>query len=295
MKGIKHMDDRDFLILQTLYEKKNMTKTGNDLFISQPTMTSRLHKIEEEFGVQIVYRGNKGVHFTPQGEYLAKFAEKTLRSIREAKEHVLNMDKRLTGTLRLGVSKFFAKYKLPVILKMFKDQYPEIEFNVTTVWSSEVLNLINSQEVHVGFIRGDYIWSSQKHLLFDEPIVIASKKEIDLSQLPYLPRINYRTNQFMKNIIDDWWREHYSDPPKIIMNVDVVDTCKEMVLNGLGYAIMPGMILKGIEDLYQITLTDKTGVPLLRRTWMIYQQDFLELKIVEVFINFVKQLDFKNI
>ena len=290
------MDDRDFLILETLYTQKNITKTGQILFISQPTMTARLQKIEEEFGVKIVYRGNKGVHFTPQGEYLARFASETLANIRNAKEQVLNMNSKVMGTLRIGASRFFAKYKLPAILKLFKVQYPDVEFNADVVWSGEVLNLVNSQEVHVGFIRGDYNWPGQKHLLFDESIVVASKEKIDLAHLPYLSRINYKTNQYMKNTVDSWWREHYSLPPKISMNVDTVDTCKEMVLNGLGYAIMPGMILKDIDTIYQIRLVDKSGgMPLIRKTWMIYQDELLELGIVKAFINFVKNLDFQKI
>ncbi|WP_368297534.1 LysR family transcriptional regulator [Cytobacillus firmus] len=47
--------------------------------ISQPAITYRLQKLEEEFGVKIVYRGHRGVTFTPQGEYLADYAAKMQR------------------------------------------------------------------------------------------------------------------------------------------------------------------------------------------------------------------------
>lgn len=283
---------RDWLILQTLYEKKNITKTGQTLFISQPTLTARIQKIEDELGIKIIYRGNKGVHFTPQGEYLAKFAMETLTNFQKAKEQLMNMDQKVTGTLRLGASRFFTKYKLPRILKLFKDQYPDVEFRVITAWSHDVFTLLNSQEIHVGFVRGDYNWSDQKHLLFEEPIVIASKEAFELAQIPDLPRIDYRTDLTIKGLLDNWWRENFSSPPKISMEVDTVDTCKEMVLNGLGYAIMPGMILEGIRNIYKVGITDKTGVPLLRRTWMIYQSEVLEMNLVRAFVDFVQKLDF---
>ncbi|WP_238933669.1 helix-turn-helix domain-containing protein [Brevibacillus choshinensis] len=68
------MDDRDWQVLHILYNQKNITKTAQLLFITQPALTKRLMQIEEEFGVKIVNRGIKGVHFTPEGELLAKRA-----------------------------------------------------------------------------------------------------------------------------------------------------------------------------------------------------------------------------
>ncbi len=67
------MEYRDWYILQTLYQEQNITKTAETLYLSQPALTKRLRQIEKEFGVQIVQRGSRGVHFTPQGEYLAKW------------------------------------------------------------------------------------------------------------------------------------------------------------------------------------------------------------------------------
>lgn len=45
---------------------------------------------------------------------------------------------------------------------------------------------------------------------------------------------------------------------------------KKMVINGLGYGILPSLILDGIEGLYKIDLTDSKGEAILRRTWMYY-------------------------
>lgn len=288
------MEDRDWLLLQVLYEKKNITKTGQDLFISQPTVTARIQKIEDEFSIKIVYRGNKGVHFTPQGEYLAKFARETLINLRKAKEHLLNLEQNVAGTLRIGASKYFTKYKLPRILRLFKNNYPSVEFKVMTAWSHDVFNLVNSQEVHVGFVRGDYSWSGEKHLLFEESTVIASVSELNLSDLPAQPRIDYRTDAMSKASIENWWRQNYTVPPLISMEVDTVDTCKEMVLNGLGYAIMPGMILQGVTDIHTIAMTDKSGSPLVRKTWLVYQEELLEMNTVRSFVEFVKSLELES-
>jgi DNA-binding transcriptional LysR family regulator len=93
---------------------------------------------------------------------------------------------------------------LPNLLKLFKEQYSNIEFKVTTGFSSDIAHLIYNQDVHIGIVKGDFSWNDQKHLLFKETICIASKEKIDIHNLPHLPRIEYHTDPLLKNTIDNW-------------------------------------------------------------------------------------------
>lgn len=289
-----YMDDRDWFIIQTLYHEKNITKAAKALYISQPALTNRLQQIEKEFGVQIVNRGRRGVQFTPQGEYLAKSAHEMLVRFQKVKENVLNMENRVTGTLRLGVTNFFAYHKLPDLLMLFKDQYPNIEFKVSTGFSGDIANLVNNEDIHIGFVRGDYGWKDKKRLLFEEKICIVSKKKIDIHHLPHLPRIDYRTDNLLKTLVDHWWAENFSQPPSVSIDVDKAETCKEMVINGLGYAIMPSMILDDIDGLYKVEIKTKHDEPILRKTWMFYHEESLNLSMVKAFVSFIESIDFYN-
>jgi len=289
------VDDRDWLILHTLFREKNITKAGQSLFIAQPTLTKRLKQIETEFGVKIVDRGIKGVQFTPEGEYLAKRAEEVLNIFRGIKEDIENFNHNVSGTLRLGASNFISKYKLPMLLKLFKNQYPDVEFQVDTGYSKDIFNSVYSQASHIGFIRGDYSWPDQKYLLFEEDLCIASKHKVQLDDLPNLPRIDYRTDQLYKQLVENWWTEHYSQPPYIAMSVNQGDTCREMILNGLGYAIMPSLFLHDVEDIHKIYLTDKEGNRLTQKTWMFYYKESLELNVVQAFVSFIQGLDVYNL
>jgi DNA-binding transcriptional LysR family regulator len=282
------LDERDWMVLQTLYKEKNITKAAQLLYISQPALTNRLNQLEKEFGVIIVNRGRRGVQFTPQGEYLAKSAQEMLLTIQKIKENVLNMEDRVVGTLRLGVSNFFTDYMLPNLLKLFKDQYPNIEFKVTTNFSSHIAQLIYNQNVHIGIVKGDFIWKDHKHLLFEESICIASKEKIDIHDLPNLPRIDYHTDTSLKNSIDKWWSENFTQPPLVSIEVDKADTCKKMVINGLGYAILPSLILKDVNDIHIADIKSIDGKPIVRKTWMIYHEDSLKLNIVKAFVDFIE-------
>lgn len=286
---------RDWEILKVLYSQKNISKAARLLFITQPALTNRIKNLQEELGVKIITRESRGVHFTPQGEYLVHCADGIIAQFNNIKEHIRNMNNdagnEITGTLKLGVSKFFANYELPHILKLFKDQFPHVEFKVITGWSKDVTQYIHNKDVHIGFIRGDYSGKGlKKHLLFEESISIMSKGAIDIADLPNLPRIDYSGDYLLNSLIDNWWAENYTQPPLISIEVDQVDTCKEMVINGLGYGIMSNRMLKDIEELEKYDLTDQNGKPLKRRTWMYYHKESMEGNVVKTFVNFIETL-----
>lgn len=281
------MNEKDWLILSTLLEERNITKTSKRLYISQPALTYRIKELEKEFNMKIITRGNRGVDFTPRGEFLAEYAKNMLVLLQTTKEQLVNMKEGISGTLRLAVSGMFARYELPTLLKEFLSIFPDVEFNLKTGWSSEVNLMLQKEDAHLGIIRGNYDWPGDKILLKEEKICIVSNKEIDVAHLPSLPRINYQTDMSLKNTIDMWWNQTYTVPPKITMETDRSDTCKQMVLNGLGYSILPEICIQKDDPLYTIPLTAKNNSYVTRNTWLIYNKTVLELKHVKAFIDFL--------
>lgn len=281
------MNDRDWEILKVLHEKQNLTQAAKALYISQPALTFRLQQIEESFGIKVAHRGRRGVEFTAQGECLVKYAREMIQKLRDTKEQIWNMQNSVTGILRLGVTGTFACYRLPSLLSQFISCYPGVEFNVKTGWSSEVVELLYKHEVHIGVIRGDHDWPEQKQLIMEEPLYIVSKNKIALEELPNLPRIDYKTDPSLKSTIDNWWIENFSNSPIISMQVDRIETCKELVYNGLGYAIMPGLTLKDKSGIFTIGLMSKDRVPIRRNTWLIYRKESLNLTLIKTFVEFL--------
>lgn len=169
------MNQKDWLVLSMIKKEGNISKAAKKLFMTQPAVTVRVKKMEKELNVNIVYRMNRGVQLTPQGEYLAEQAVDYLKEVEEVKGFLSSMKEPLVGTLKLGVSNFMTRYKLPEILQQFKEGHPQVNFNVTSGFSREVFEMMQGQDVHISFVRGDYAWHGQKHLLFEEPMVAASK------------------------------------------------------------------------------------------------------------------------
>lgn len=285
---MKRLDEKDWKLLVNLYAEKNITKTAKKLYISQPSLTYRIKQLEKEFGITLLHRGNKGITFTSEGEYLVKYAEKMLSELRQAEDALANMNNQLQGTLRLGSSSNFAHYELPSILEGFIYLYPDIDVQLKTGWSTDILELLQSESIHAVFIRGDIKWSGEKMLLSEERMSIVSKHEINLGDLPQLNYIKYDTDQHLKTTLDNWWIKTFDVPAHVSMEVDRIETCKEMVKKGLGFSVMPNMSLRREDDLYTKEIKID-GQPVTRQSWLLYKSDMIDLKIVESLSHFVKQ------
>lgn len=281
------MDEKDWLIITTVYEEKNITKAANKLFTSQPAITYRLNQLEEEVGVRLIWRDKKGIKFTPQGEYIVKYAKEMLVKLQQTKDHLLNTTEESAGMIRLGVSSNYARFILPDVLKEFSEKYSNIQFKVFTGWSYEVLKEIEQDNIALGIVRGDIYWQNNKVLLNRESLCIISKDPIDLTGLPQEPRIVFKTDPKLQQIMDSWWYSNYSQPPAINMEIDNIETCTKLVSRGLGYAIVPELAVTDMTDLHKVVLKDGNEQPLNRPTWLIYKETEVLYPAVQNFIDFL--------
>jgi len=210
-------------------------------------------------------------------------------------EELNNLKHEVTGTLRIGASNFIALNKMPKLLSLFKKQYPNVEFQVVTGWSGEMYKKILNRDVHISFIKGDYNWKENKELLYEEAVTVAAPWDFDWQDLPQLPRIEYSTDEKMRHTIDNWWYNNYKQPATVSIQVHQVEACREMILNGLGYAILADLVVKPYPDLVTKPLKDSTGKLITRETSMYFHKDSLQLNLVNAFVRFIRQQDIKNL
>ncbi len=95
-----------------------------------------------------------------------------LKEQEKVAEKISNMKNEVAGTISVGVSNFFALNKMPKLLRLFQEKYPNVECQVITGWSSEIHRLILNHEVHISVVKGDYPWKEEKELLYEEEICV---------------------------------------------------------------------------------------------------------------------------
>lgn len=288
------MNDKDWLILKAINEIGNITKAAEQLYISQPALTYRLHSLEKEFGTKIFDRHPNGIFLTEKGEYLAQYAENMLQELQKTKNHLKHTGEPLNGNLRLGISTVFAKFKFAPLLKEYKKRFPHVNISIKTGSSTLVLpKLLEEGEIDVAILRGDFSeWPENKHVILEEPWCLIYPRPISLNELCNIPWILDDASATTKSDQQFylWWQEYFAATPPTPIWVNSIEAVIQLVSYELGWGIVPKINLTKSSSLFSTPIFFKNGTPITRTTTMAYKHKALEQVQLKAFIDLVIKL-----
>ncbi len=282
----------EFQLLSVLATEMNMRKAAERLFVSQPALSQRLQTIEKEWGTKLFIRSQKGLTLTPAGELVIEFANEVLGKEEKVKEAIHGLDSEVYGTLKIAVASIVGQNWLPKVLKKYMNRYPHAKIALITGWSSEISRALYEDQAHIGIIRGTPEWKGVKMHLFEDSLylvdkVITSPEQVLKTDRPFI-QFKSDSNYFQE--IQDWWYRNFQTSPKRTLVVDQIETCKQMALNGIGFAILPAITLNQMDkDIFKIPLLDEAGMPLKRDTWLLGYESSFKLKQVQAFVEIIKE------
>ena len=117
-------------LVYTVYQERSISKAAQKLFISQPSLSVMIHRIEEEVGVPLFDRTSKPIRLTEAGQEYIKATEEMMH-IEKAFENYLEACQELqTGTLTIGSNQLLSSLILPRYIGEFISKYPNIRLNL---------------------------------------------------------------------------------------------------------------------------------------------------------------------
>ena len=122
------MNLRDLEYLVALEEEKHFRKAAERCFVSQPTLSGQLRKLEDELGVILIERTSRKVLFTPAGDAMAQQARKVLKEVRELKSIGQHFAEPMSGEIHIGFIPTVGPYLLPHIIQDLREHFPKLEF-----------------------------------------------------------------------------------------------------------------------------------------------------------------------
>ena len=157
-----------------------------------------------------------------------------------------------------------------------------------------MVNYLYEDEVHLGIIRGNPDWKGVKeHILTDTLYLVDTEiqcvEDVFKNEKPF---IQFKSDSTYYQEIQDWWIRQFQTTPTRTIVVDQIETCKQMALNGIGFAILPSIALtEHDQGVYKIPLLDEHQQPLSRDTWLIGYESAFQLKQVKAFLEVVKEFE----
>ena len=289
------MDERDLLIMKYLRNFKNITKTANALFLSQPALTRRLKKLSKELNTQLLQSTNQGIQLTPAGLETSAFADKMLSEIEIFKKQLRQTSVKSSMTLTISAPNIICEYYLPSVIREFKKTHSNVIFNIIMAPSSKVVDMMNNNESDFGFLRNDFGWNSEEQLLLTTNyIVAAATHPFKLDDLASMKRIAYTTDTYYMKMLDLWWTTNFPTEPHIDIQVNSLNLCREMVFNGFGFGLLPSVIIPHTKDIHTIVLNGQNNKPIERHTYLIIKKEFLNTKLKKDFLIFIKNSVFND-
>lgn len=144
------MDQKDIEIFLNLTKTNNLTKTAENLFMTQSTISSRLSSLENEIGTKLVERsrGSKVIKLTPYGDQFRVIAEKMF----ELSQQAIRIKSDIIVTLNIGIIDSFSNVYFDEILLELYNLLTNYSINIKICNSTEIYDLIESGLLDIGIV-----------------------------------------------------------------------------------------------------------------------------------------------
>lgn len=168
------MNLRDLKYLVALADHKHFGRAAAACYVSQPTLSTQIRKLEDELGVPLVERAPRKVMLTPAGREAADRARRIVAEVEQMKEAARRSQDPEAGTVRLGIFPTLAPYLLPHVIPRVRSRFPHLELLLVEEKSDELLARLREGKLDAAILALP-VHDEQLHteFLFEEPFVLA--------------------------------------------------------------------------------------------------------------------------
>jgi DNA-binding transcriptional LysR family regulator len=160
------MDIRQLSYLAALAREKHFTRAAEACGVTQPTLSGRIQQLEQELGVPIVFRGNRYLGLTPEGERVVKWAQTILDDVDGLRSDLAHAADQPLGRLTFGAIPSALPTLAPLTDAM-RRKFPKLSFTVLSMSSEEIRRSLEDFSIDVGVTYLD-----------NEPIDLAVSKPL---------------------------------------------------------------------------------------------------------------------
>lgn len=197
------MDINQLKYLVKLSEIQNFSKAAEELYITQPTLSQQIQRLEQELGIKLFERSTRKVTLTEAGNTCARHAAAALKEIEALAAAAENYKRSSSATLLVGVLTVLPQVNITRILANFRETYPNIHIELFFGWSTDILHLLLQEKCDVVISNVYFDNDSQTNdrleiepFLEDRMVVVVSR------QSPYAAKRQLQIKDF---IHENFW------------------------------------------------------------------------------------------
>jgi DNA-binding transcriptional LysR family regulator len=224
--------------------RANLSRAAEALFITQPALSARLNALEAEIGTTLFRRGRRGMSLTDAGRAFLPYAERAVISLRDGASLVGRLP--VADALVLGAAPAVSTYVLPGLLVRFEADRPGVRLVVRTGHSEEIVEMVVRGDVDVGLVRDLHHPGLETKALYDDELVLvvrpshplARHRRLSIDRVRDARLILFDRTSSYFDLTNALFRQA-GGAPQGVLELDNIDAAKQMVLAGLGIALLP--------------------------------------------------------
>jgi len=303
-----------------VYKEKSFSKAAQNLYISQPALSSAIKKIENRLGSCIFDRSSNPVQLTEAGTEYVKSIEKIMDIENRFENYLSNLNQLKTGRLAIGASNVFASFILPAIITKFTTKYPSIKVNLVEANSAHLEDQLFSGALD--FVIDNYPLNEliyEKHLFCQECLLLtvpqkfpsnalaqeyqlsiddirqglhlkSVTKPVPLSLFSHDPFIFLRAGNDTRMRADKIFQEN-GITPKIILELDQLATAYNVACYGMGITIISDTLAQKTSYDSNMLYYKINSIHTFRNVFFYNKQNKYITKAMEEFIKIAQQTD----
>ena len=246
------MNLRDLKYLVALADHKHFGRAAAACYVSQPTLSTQIKKLEDELGVPLVERAPRKVMLTPAGRDAAERARRIVAEVEQMKEAARRSQDPEAGTVRLGMFPTLGPYLLPHVVPRIRARFPHLELLLVEEKSDVLLSRLREGKLDAGLLALP-VADDQLHteFLFEEPFVLAVPESHPLAQCGSLTLAELSHQQLLLLEDGHCLRDQALDVCRLSganekseFRATSLETLRQMVAADVGITLLPTLAVK---------------------------------------------------
>lgn len=275
------MNLRDLRYLVALAEHRHFGRAAAASFVSQPTLSTQIKKLEDELGITLIERAPRKVMLTPAGRDIAQRARHILSEVDQLKESARRQLDPEAGTVRLGLFPTLGPYLLPHVVPNIRARFPRLELLLVEEKTETIVRMLREGTLDAGVLALP-LHDDLLHVepLFTEPFVLAvpithalaARSEISISDLAHESLLLLEDGHCLRDQALDVCQLAGAGE-RTGFRATSLETLRQMVAADVGITLLPALaVMPPQAQNASIALLPFKGKPPTRRIAMVWRR-----------------------
>jgi len=285
---------------------RHFAKAAESSFVTQPTLSMMIQKLEDELGVKIFDRSQLPVQPTPIGVHIINQARIIISQVKQVKEIIQEERGVVQGVFRLGIIPTIAPYLLPKFMKVHEENEYDIELNIEETTTAQITECLLNGSLDGAILAtplkndkiAEYPIYYEKFYAYVSPreSSLYAKREleeddINISKLWLLEEEHCFRAQILKicNMRKRKKSIAASFNPLFTYEAGSINTLINIVDVNSGLTVIPEMAIEGLSEKQKLNVRPFKDISPVREVSLITRKDFLRERVINILIDEVKK------